>query len=283
MTTAKKIKKEVIKKTAAKVTKPKAVKVVQPKITVLYEDDDILAVDKPAGLLVHEDGKDKKGNLQQQSAIVRAKENTLSDWLVARYPQVKDVGDVTVAFDEELNRSGIVHRLDKETSGVILLAKTQKGFECLKKQFQDHEIKKIYHTFVVGTPRQSRGIIDQSIGKSGTDFRARSAARGARGYTREAITQYMVKQSGKVGSQTVSFVQAMPKTGRTHQIRVHMKVIGHPIVGDSLYGHTQNTLGFRRTALHSVSIEFKNCARKVVKVEAPYPEDFKLALTSLQK
>ena len=236
---------------------------IQPKI--LYEDDDILAVDKPAGLLTHSDGKTKV--------------KTLSDWLVKKYPEAKTVGEMlTMSDGEETDRSGIVHRLDKDTSGVILLAKTQQGFECLKEQFQNHTVKKTYHTFVVGTPRESRGIIDRAIGKKASDFRARSASRSAKGETRDAITQYMVKQS----VDGVSFVQAMPKTGRTHQIRVHMKVIGHPVVGDPMYGKAANTLGFERTALHSYTVQFENVAGETVKVEAPYPADFKAAMKKLR-
>src|SRR5207244_314088 len=97
-------------------------------------------------------------------------------------------------------------------------------------QFQNHQIKKTYHAFIEGTPRENRGIIDRPIGKSVTDFRARSGSWSAKGDKREAQTHFVVKESkGKF-----SFVQAMPKTGRTHQIRVHFKLLGHPIVGDRL-------------------------------------------------
>ena len=254
----------------------------QPKI--LYEDENILAVDKPAGLLTHPDGRSTK------LTTGKTKEKTLADWLVKKFPQVISVGDQGFFTDEEESgptgsRSGIVHRLDKETSGVILLAKTQKGFDCLKHQFQGRSIKKIYHAFVVGVPKDSRGMIDRPIGTSSTDFRARSASLSARGELREAKTQYMVKQSGKVSvgkrSESYALVQAMPQTGRTHQIRVHLKAIGHPIVADRLYGKTSNLLGFTRVALHARAIEFKNCEGKTVRVEANYPEDFEHALTEL--
>jgi 23S rRNA pseudouridine1911/1915/1917 synthase len=263
------------KKTVKKITKAKGlvkkVKVVkeeQPKI--LYEDADILAVNKPAGLLTHSDGIGKI--------------KTLSGWLVKKFPEAKTVGELlTMSDGEETDRSGIVHRLDKETSGVILLAKTQKGFECLKEQFLNREIKKVYHAFVVGTPRHMRGIINSPIGKSATDFRARSAQRSARGKTVEAETQYMVRKSNKINGENYSFVQAMPKTGRTHQIRVHMKVIGHPIAGDEMYGKVKNPLGFKRTALHSFSVEFKNVSGEKIHIEAPYPEDFEKAMDKFAK
>ena len=238
--------------------------------TILYEDADILAVNKPAGLLTHSDG--------------RTKVKTLSEWLVKKFPEAKAVGELlTMSDGEETDRSGIVHRLDKETSGVILLAKTQEGFICLKEQFQNHQIKKTYHAFIVGVPRIERGIMDHPIGKSGTDFRARSASFGAKGETREAITQYMVKKTAKMKDGSYSFVFAMPKTGRTHQIRAHFKALGHPIVGDTLYGKAGNTLGFSRTALHSFAVEFQNCAGDKIRVEAPYPKDFETALEQLSK
>ena len=248
--------------------KEKVVRAIQPKI--LYEDENILAVNKPSGLITHSDGKTKV--------------KTLSEWLVKKFPEVRTVGELlTMSDGEETDRAGIVHRLDKETSGVILLAKTQQGFECLKEQFKKHTIKKTYHSFVVGTPKNSRGIINNPIGKSISDFRARSASRGARGSTVEAETHYTVKESHKIDQENYSFVQAMPKTGRTHQIRAHMKVIGHPIVGDRIYGKMDNFLGFDRTALHSFSIEFKNCDDEAVVIQAPYPEDFLKAMVKFAK
>jgi 23S rRNA pseudouridine1911/1915/1917 synthase len=248
--------------------KEKVVRAVQPKI--LYEDTDIVVVNKPAGLLTHSDGKTKV--------------KTLSGWLVKKFPQAQTVGELlTMSDGEETGRSGIVHRLDKDTSGVILLAKTQQGFDCLKEQFQNHQIKKAYHAFIVGEPRVSRGIMDHPIGKSGTDFRARSASFGAKGDTREAVTQYMVKKTVKTKDGSYSFVLAMPKTGRTHQIRAHFKALGHPLIGDSLYGKAKNSLGFDRTALHAFSIEFENCAGEKIHVEAPYPTDFQIALDNLSK
>ena len=264
----------------------------QPKI--LYEDENILAVNKPAGLLTHSDGrstvltagksKDLSTGSTSSPQASSGHGKTLSDWFVKKFPQAKNIGENIILTDgEEIDRSGIVHRLDKDTSGVILLAKTQKGFDCLKKQFQNHEVKKIYHTIVVGRPRDSRGVIDAPIGKSQTDFRARSANRQAVGHLREAKTNYMVKGSATVKGTLYSLVQAMPQTGRTHQIRVHMKTIGHPVVADPMYGFSKNTLGLTRTALHSFSVEFKNCDSDPIRVEAPYPEDFEKAVEKIIK
>lgn len=234
--------------------------------TILYEDEDIAAINKPSGLLVHGDGK--------------SNESTVADWVVKKFPDIKNVGEpMEIGEDEFIDRPGIVHRLDKDTSGVMLIAKTDQGFQTLKSQFQNREIKKIYHAFVHGVPKESRGMIDKAIGRSQHDVRLWSAERGARGAKREAVTRYVVKESGH----GIAFVQAMPETGRTHQIRVHFKVIRHPLVGDSLYAPTMpQALNFTRTALHARSIEFVNCEGRAVRVEAPYPEDFEEALKLLR-
>ncbi len=234
--------------------------------TILYEDSDVITVNKPAGLVVHSDGK--------------TDELTLVDWLLSKYPEIKDVGEPgRTSNGEIIARPGIVHRLDRQTSGVMLIAKTKESFEKLKKQFQEHKIQKIYHAFMFGEIKTEKGTIDRPIGRSTKDFRRFSAQRGARGEMREAITDYKVI-STKNG---YSFVEVNPKTGRTHQIRVHFKAINYPLVGDSLYapGH-DNTLGFTRTALHSYKVTFSDTKGQSHTVTAPYPEDFLKALELLQ-
>ena len=229
---------------------------------VLYEDADILAVNKPAGLVVHSDGKTLEPNL--------------SEWFLQRNPESKDVGEPGFTVDgKPVLRPGIVHRLDRETSGVILLAKTPAGFQHVKKQFQEHTIQKEYHTFVYGEMKTKKGVIDRPIGRSAQDFRKWSAQRGSKGERREAVTEYTV-----VGvNMGYSFVHAHPITGRTHQIRVHFKAINYPVVADSLYApHHTNTLGFERLALHSYSITFTNLHGESKIVTAPYPLDFEHTL-----
>lgn len=235
--------------------------------TILYEDLDILAINKPSGLVVHSDGKTKEPNLV--------------DWLLSKYPEIKGVGEPgRNAKGEEVLRSGIVHRLDRDTSGVMLVAKTQEAFENLKSQFQNHEIQKTYQAFVVGEMKTDRGVIDRPIGRSSKDFRMWSAQRGARGELREAVTEYkVISKSGGY-----SFVEIYPKTGRTHQIRVHFKAINYPLVGDPLYAPTvENKLGFSRTALHSKEVVFTGLDGKENKISSPYPEDFSEALSLLQR
>lgn len=232
---------------------------------ILYEDEGVIAINKPAGLVVHSDGKTKEPNLV--------------DWLITKYPEIKDVGEMGKdSRGEEILRSGIVHRLDRETSGVMLVAKTKESFENLKRQFQEHEIKKVYEAFLVGEIKNDEGVIDRPIKRSTSDFRKWTAQRGGRGEEREAVTDYKVLKKGN-GS---SLVEVKPKTGRTHQIRVHFKAINYPLVADSLYGKSENDLGFRRLALHSKEVTFKGLNGDFHKVLAPYPDDFRTAVEALQ-
>ena len=148
-------------------------------IKIIYEDKDILAVNKPTGLMTHSDG--------------RSKEKTLADLVLEKYPEIKNVGEsIKLDSGEEIEKPGIVHRLDKETSGVILIAKNQAEFLFLKNQFQERKIKKTYQAIVYGHVKNDTGIIDAPIARSSTDFRRWSASRGKRGKEREAVTEYKV-------------------------------------------------------------------------------------------
>lgn len=214
------------------------------KIKVLYEDKDIIAIDKPAGILAHPDE--------------RSKEKTILDLFQKKYPKVE-----------------LVHRLDKDTSGVMLLAKNKKAHEFLKSQFQNRTIRKTYLAIVSGSMKNERGIINKPIGRSPKDFRRYLAGRGARGEMRDAITQYRVLKRFEVFKNKFTYLEIHPKTGRTHQIRVHMKYINHPVACDSLYNPDNPCpKGIKRQALHAQSIEFKNLKEEVVKVESPLPKEF---------
>ncbi len=232
------------------------------KIKVLYEDKDILVIDKPSGISVHGDGK--------------TKEKTITDWVLKNYPKLKGIGEPATFNHKEIDRPGIVHRLDKETSGVMLLAKNQKVYEFLKKQFADREIKKTYLAVVSGFMKDDHGVINKPIGRSPSDFRRHLAGRGARGELREAITEYFVIKRIELNKNKFSILEIKPKTGRTHQIRVHMKYLNHPVACDSLYdpkGHCPTP--FSRLALHAKSIEFKDLKGKIIKIESPLPKEFK--------
>ena len=253
-------------------------------IPILYEDKDLLVINKPAGLIVHADGK--------------TEEPTLVDWLLEKYPEIKDVGEpmevkshkvhkVSKAEGEEkdfqlstfnfttIPRPGIVHRIDRETSGCLIIAKNQETFLFLKKQFQERTIAKTYKAIVWGSVKKDEGIIDVPIGRSKNDFRQWSAQRGARGEMREAITEYKVLKRFEKDGEQFSLVEVSPKTGRTHQIRVHFKYLNYPIVCDSLYAPNRACpLGFSRLALHAAEIKFTHPNGSKMNIEAPLPEDF---------
>lgn len=231
------------------------------KIKVLYEDKDILVVDKPSGISVHPDG--------------RSEEKTISDWFVKKYPRSKNIGESIFVDGKEIKKPGIVHRLDKETSGVLILAKNQKAYEFFKNQFKGREIKKTYNVIVSGSVKNDHATINKPIGRSPTDFRRHLAGRGARGELREAITEYRALKRFTVGTKKFTYLEIHPKTGRTHQIRVHMKFINHPVVCDSLYDPKGPHLkGFNRLALHAKSIEFKDLKGEILKIESPLPKEF---------
>jgi 23S rRNA pseudouridine1911/1915/1917 synthase len=244
-----------------------------PDIDILYEDKDCAVVNKPPNLMVHSDGK--------------APGPFLADWILEHYPEAKDVGDPMTGKDgEPLERGGIVHRLDRDTSGALIIAKTPEGHASIKKQFQYRTVEKKYLTFVWGEMTDEFGTIDRPIGRSGKDFRKWSATRGKRGDIRDALTYWVriaiaqlpeakAKDIPKDLGTMFSLIQAEPKTGRTHQIRVHLNAINRPVVGDIFYAPKRPmVLGFDRLALHSWSIQFKDLKDKTIKVMAPIPADF---------
>ena len=231
---------------------------------ILYEDDEILAIEKPCRMMVHTDG--------------RSDEPTVVDWICENYPELEEVGEPqTLQSGEVIRRPGIVHRLDRETSGVLLIAKTQEAFLHLKDQFKNHTIHKTYRAFVRGVVKEEALTIDKPIGRSARDFRLRSAQRGARGRMREAVTDVRVLARGK----QATYVDISPRTGRTHQIRVHLKAIHHPVLGDHLYG-PKDFLSekFGRLALHAYSIVFRKLSGEEVAVTSHVPASFESFLTS---
>ncbi len=247
---------------------------------VLFENKHLLVINKPAGIVVHSDGK--------------TKEPSICDWVLLNYPKIAGVGEpARTPEGASVDRPGIVHRLDRETSGAMIIAKTQEAFEYLKLEFQEHRVQKTYNAFVWGSVKEDKGKIERPIGRSKNDFRKWSAERFARGELRPAVTEYKVLErydiptSTKNVSDRITYIEAYPKTGRTHQIRVHFKAINHPVLGDSLYAPKKpkgaEALGFERLALHARRIEFTDMNGKPVAVEAPLPNDFKKALAIFVK
>jgi 23S rRNA pseudouridine1911/1915/1917 synthase len=235
-------------------------------IPIIYEDEHIVGVNKPAGLVVHGDGK--------------MQEATLADWVLERYPSTREVGEpLVLSSGEKIVRPGIVHRLDKDTSGVLVIAKDQETFLHLKKAFQDRTMEKIYRTVVYGEIKNDAGSIDVPIGRSPSDFRKRLAGDRARGTLREAHTDYKVLLRGR----GCTYVEVYPKTGRTHQIRVHFKALEHPVICDSLYApKREGMLGFTRLALHAWRLSLNHPDGHRMILEAPLPADFERAITLME-
>jgi RluA family pseudouridine synthase len=192
----------------------------------LYEDADVIALDKPAG--------------------------TLTESL--RYGV------------------GHVHRLDKDTSGVLAFAKNHAAYDYLRKAFTNREVKKEYLAFVYGVPKERKGVIDFDIGRSRKDFRLRSAQPKAKGKLRAALTRYEVAGVDAGGKHAL--LNVFPETGRTHQIRVHLKAIHHPIVCDPLYAPNHPCdLGFTRLGLHARLLDLPLPSGGRVTIEAPLPAE----------
>lgn len=243
--------------------------VVKTEPSVLFEDADVLVINKPEGWLTHDDGKEINAPV-------------VVDWFLARVPEAQGVGEVGYSpKGVELNRSGVMHRLDRETSGVLLLAKNQIAHQFLKQQFKDRSIYKEYRAFVYGRIHDRWGTVNRPIGRSAKDYRQRSAQRGAKGVLREAITDFERIGVGEFEDEAFSYVKLIPKTGRTHQLRVHMRAIDRPIVGDTLYGAykipTSNNLLLNRLALHAHILECTLPSGQKERFIAPVPQEFEEA------
>lgn len=221
------------------------------ELPILYEDADIVVVAKPAGLITHVDG--------------RTKEETAEEWFIETYGITRT----------EPPSSGYVHRLDRDTSGVLVFAKNPEAYAFLRKAFHDREVKKEYLAFVYGAPKEKEGVIDFAIGRSRKDFRLRSAQPKAKGLLRDARTRYEVlAETGEYALMKMS-----PETGRTHQIRVHLKAIHHPIVGDALYSPNHSpALGISRLGLHAYALDLPLPSGEHLRIVAPIPGDLAPAL-----
>lgn len=223
--------------------------VVAPDLKVVYEDEHLMVVDKPAGVLTH-------------NVAGRAKESSVADF--AR-PLVE-------SSDNE--RPGIVHRLDRDTSGLVIIAKTPEVEAYLQKQFQDRLVKKTYLALVEGKPKLAQARIDLPIIRSTAEPLKRRVGSGGK----PSVTDYEV-----VGNyEGYSLVEARPQTGRTHQIRVHLAHLGHPIAGDKLYGAKQPA-GLSRQFLHASELEFEGPEGASHHLHSVLPADLQGFLDSLKQ
>lgn len=241
------------------------------QVSVLFENKDFLVINKPSGIAVHGDGK--------------SEQYTIADWILEKYPELDGVGENALYNGTLVKRPGIVHRLDKDTTGCLVIAKTIESYEFLKKQFQEHLVKKEYHTVVYGSVKNGVFSINEPIGRSSASVRKWTIGKSARGTLREAHTDFKVLarfgvQDNKASTEkgTYSYLICFPKTGRTHQIRVHLRSINHPIICDTLYASNRLAeFGFQRLALHAQKISFFDLENNLINIEAPFPDDFKKA------
>lgn len=231
---------------------------------VIYKDKDILVLNKPSGLLVH-GIFDKHGP--------KHNEKTLVDWLIQQYPETQKVGD------RPDQRGGIVHRLDRETSGVMVVARTQKAFEYLKKLFAGRFVKKTYTALVWGRMYEKKGVIDKPISIKDGSVR-RTVFKGK--MTRPAVTEYETLGHYASSKDEFTLLKVIPKTGRTHQIRVHLSSIGHEVYGDKLYGKHRDMLELGRQFLHASELEFKLPNGKTKKFDAPLSSELTTLLEGNQ-
>ncbi|MDO8523788.1 MAG: RluA family pseudouridine synthase [bacterium] len=230
---------------------------------ILFENDDVVVINKPVGLIVHSDG--------------RTVEPSVAEWILEKFPETHDVGEPWKSPQGEIvPRPGIVHRLDRTTSGVMIIAKTSVAHALLKKQFQERSVEKEYRAFVYGHPKEDKGVIEAEIRRTRSTPPRWSAEPGGSN-RRAAITEWEVLRRGTdpESGEPISLLIVRPKTGRTHQIRVHLKSIHHAVVCDSLYAPKQPCLlGFSRPALHASRLSITLPSGENKTFEAPLPEDF---------
>lgn len=232
------------------------------KFKAVYEENSFAAIEKPVGLVIHPSASHK--------------EKTLVNGLLARWPEIKNVGENPL-------RPGIVHRLDKDTSGLMIIAKNSKAFFYFKNLFKNRQIEKRYLALVLGKITPPEGTIDIAIGRSKT-IPTKQAAAKAGEKSRKAVTfyktlEYFVDDAGNY----FTLVEAVPKTGRMHQIRVHFFTLGHGIVGDKVYKTRRTKLrGLSRHFLHASFLRFVSPSGKNLELTSPLPEELKKFLEKLK-
>jgi len=238
-------------------------------LDVIYEDKNIIVLNKQAGISVHPSVNEPRG--------------TLVNALIARYPEIKNVGDPPTNPGQENLRPGIVHRLDKDTSGLLVIAKNQEAFEFLKKEWQEGKVVKKYLALVWGHPKE-KGEIVSELARSPKDFRRRMVVKPEKQKNKEikgklAITGYKVIKKFR----DFSLVEVCPKTGRMHQIRVHMASLGYPVAGDKIYGgKKKNPEGLTRQFLHAFYLRFSLYGGPLA-FEADLPADLKQVIAKLDE
>ncbi len=229
-------------------------------VPILYSDAEIIVVNKPSGLTVH--------------AAPSHRHPTLVDALMVQFPDL-----ASMAEPDGIARPGIVHRLDKDTSGVMVVARTPYARMALARQFKDRTVRKTYLALVRGSVARDRITIERPVGRHPTE-RTRMSTRSRN--ARAALSRVIVLHRFAIADHPVTLVLVRPETGRTHQIRVHLASIGHPCLGDPLYGGSRGAgeMGFARQALHALGLAIDH-PRTMARLEfiAPPPDDFADFLT----
>ena len=237
----------------------------------IYEDNDVLVVDKPAGIIIFEESEIASSQAPRND---ETKRQTLINLLIEKNPELKNVG--------EAPRYGIVHRLDKDTSGVLLVAKTNEALIFFQKQFKNREVEKKYIALAVGNIKEDKGEIKTLIGRAPGDKRKQKAyltnEPGSEG-KREAITKYKVLQRFK----DYTLLEIKIETGRRHQIRCHLSYIQHPIAGDKMYGfkNSPNPEGLDRQFLHAAYLKIQLPSGETKEFESGLPEELKKIINNL--
>ncbi len=225
-------------------------------LDILFEDDQVIVLNKPSGIVVHPGAGNQSG--------------TLVNALLAYFPSIRSVG--------ETERPGVVHRLDKETSGVLIFAKTDKAYRWLVKEFKSRDISKTYLALVDGQPPTPTGRIEAPIIRD-PNVRTRMAV-GLRGEGKPAATEYFTLENFNKHT----YLEVHPITGRTHQIRVHLNYLGTPVVGDTLYGHRNPSIEMNRFFLHARSLAIKLPGDRIPRTfEAPLSADLQTVLDTLKQ
>ena len=239
---------------------PKQVKLKAEEIPieVIYEDKDIIVVNKPKGLVVHPANGNPDGTLV--NAIMAICKDSLS------------------GIGGEL-RPGIVHRLDKDTSGLLIVAKNDKAHIAMSDKIKDRKVNKTYIALVRGTISENKATINMPIGRSMKDRKKMAVTKNGK----EAITHFKVLNRYTTSKASYTLLEIKIDTGRTHQIRVHMAEIGHPVIGDMVYSNGKNEFGIEGQCLHAKRLEFNHpVTEKEMNVEAPLPEYFENIIKELE-
>ena len=232
----------------------------EPDVTVpiVFEDEHLVVVDKPADLVVHPGAGNDRG--------------TLVNGLLARFPELAALGEATDPV-----RPGIVHRLDKGTSGLLVVARTLEAHESLVAQLTARSVERCYRTLVWGHPESSRGVVDAPIGRSTRQPTKMAVTAGGK----EARTSYEVQELFEDPA-ALALLTCELETGRTHQIRVHLSAIGHPVVGDDRYGGARQSLPSARPFLHAERLAFEHpTSGPPMCFASPLPDDLQAVLAQL--